>query len=44
MGIKQISFIYLEATSWYGEDLSNFMHDLGHNVSMVNPAQIRAFG
>jgi len=34
----------LEATSWYGEDLANFMYDLGHNVSVVNPAQIKAFG
>jgi transposase len=34
----------LKATSWYSEDLATFMHDLGHNVSMVNPTQIKAFG
>lgn len=35
--------ICMEATSHYMEDLANFMHDLGHDVSIVNPAQIKAF-
>ncbi|WP_077188052.1 transposase, partial [Wolbachia pipientis] len=39
-----LTHLCLEATSWYGEDLATFMHDLGHNVSIVNPAQIKAFG
>ncbi|WP_264954001.1 transposase [Wolbachia endosymbiont (group A) of Endotricha flammealis] len=34
----------LEATSCYSEDIVNFMYDLGHNVSLINPAQIKAFG
>lgn len=34
----------LEATGCYSEDLVTFMNDLGHNVSVVNPAQIKAFG
>ncbi|WP_339045731.1 IS110 family transposase [Candidatus Mesenet endosymbiont of Agriotes lineatus] len=34
----------LEATGCYSEDLVNFMYDLGHNVSVINPAQIKAFG
>jgi transposase len=34
----------LEATGCYSEDLVTFMYDLGHNVSVVNPAQIKAFG
>lgn len=34
----------LEATGCYSEDIVIFMYDLGHNVSVVNPAQIKAFG
>lgn len=34
----------LEATGCYSEDIVNFMYDLGHNVSVINPAQIKAFG
>ncbi|QOD38721.1 transposase [Candidatus Wolbachia massiliensis] len=34
----------LEATGCYSEGLVTFMYDLGHNVSMINPAQIKAFG
>lgn len=33
----------LEATGCYSEDLVNFMYDMEHNVSVVNPAQIKAF-
>jgi transposase len=35
--------ICLEATSWYGENLAEYMHAQGHKVSMVNPARIRAY-
>ena len=34
----------LEATGTYGEDLALFLHDAHHTVSIVNPAQIKAFG
>ena len=33
----------LEATGTYGEALSLFLHQLGHRVSVVNPAAIKAF-
>lgn len=36
--------ICLEATGCYSEDIVNFMYDFGHNVSVINPAQIKAFG
>ncbi|GFT84967.1 pilin gene-inverting protein [Nephila pilipes] len=41
----EAEFIHLclEATGCYSEDLVNFMYDLGHNVSVINPAQIKAF-
>ncbi|GFY79760.1 hypothetical protein TNIN_54121 [Trichonephila inaurata madagascariensis] len=34
----------LEATGCYSEDIVIFMYDLGNNVSVVNPAQTKAFG
>ena len=34
----------LEATGTYGEDLALFLHSAQHVVSVVNPAQIKAFG
>jgi transposase len=34
----------LEATGPYGEDLALYVHQQGHTVSIVNPAQIKAFG
>lgn len=34
----------LEATGTYSEDLALYLHQLGHTVSLVNPAQIKAFG
>ncbi|MFP3035963.1 MAG: transposase [Wolbachia sp.] len=34
----------LEATGCYSEYLVTFIYNLGHNVSVVNPAQIKAFG
>lgn len=33
----------LEATSWYGEELSEYMTHLGHTVSIINPARIKAY-
>ena len=34
----------LEATGPYSEDLALYLHQQGHTVSIVNPAQIKAFG
>lgn len=34
----------MEATGAYGDALAAFLHDAGHVVSIVNPAQIKAFG
>ena len=34
----------LEATGTYGDALARFLHANGHTVSVVNPAQIKAFG
>ncbi|HEX9075591.1 MAG TPA: IS110 family transposase [Anaerolineae bacterium] len=34
----------LEATGTYGDDVALFLHEQGHTVSMVNPAQIKAYG
>lgn len=34
----------LEATGAYGDALAEFLHAAGHTVSIVNPAQIKAFG
>ncbi|HUO83069.1 MAG TPA: IS110 family transposase [Gammaproteobacteria bacterium] len=34
----------LEATGSYGDALAEFLADSGHTVSVVNPAQIKAFG
>lgn len=33
----------LEATGTYGEALATYLHDAGHTVSVVNPAQIKAY-
>lgn len=33
----------LEATGAYGEALTTYLHDAGHEVSVVNPAQIKAY-
>jgi transposase len=33
----------LEATGTYGESLSLFLHQVGHTVSVVNPAAVKAF-
>jgi transposase len=34
----------MEATGPYSEDLAVYLHRAGHTVSVVNPAQIKAFG
>jgi transposase len=34
----------LEATGSYSEELALYLHQQGHTVSVVNPAQIKAFG
>ena len=34
----------MEATGPYSEDLALYLHQHGHTVSVVNPAQIKAFG
>jgi len=34
----------LEATGTYGEALALYLREVGHVVSVVNPAQIKAFG
>ncbi len=33
----------LEASSTYGEELATYLHELGHRVSIVNPARIKGF-
>jgi transposase len=35
--------ICMEATGSYGEALALYLHGLGHRVSVVNPARIKAF-
>jgi transposase len=36
--------VCLEATGPYSEPLALYLHEQGHTVSVVNPAQIKAFG
>jgi len=36
--------VCLEATGIYGLAVASYLHDQGHHVSIVNPAQIKAFG
>ena len=35
--------VCLEATGIYGEALSEYLHDQGHRVSVVNPARIKGY-
>ena len=35
--------VCLEATGTYGEAIATYLHDQGYRVSVVNPAQIKAF-
>lgn len=34
----------MEATGYYGADLADFLHQQGYQVSVVNPARIKAYG
>ena len=43
LGIDQVH-VCLEATGRYGDGLALHLHDAGHRVSVVNPAQIKHFG
>lgn len=36
--------ICMEATGFYGEALATYLFDVGYSVSVINPAQIKAFG
>jgi len=40
LGVDQVHAC-LEATGRYGDDLALHLHDAGHRVSVVNPAQIK---
>lgn len=40
---EQPLHVCLEATGRYGQALAHFLHQHGHRVSIVNPAQIKAF-
>lgn len=37
------SWVCLEATGVYGEDVAAYLHEQGHPVSVVNPAQVRGY-
>lgn len=41
-GVNALWFC-LQATSWYGEELEKYMTQLGHTVSIINPAPIKAY-
>src|ERR671921_2607659 len=43
LGVDQVH-AGLEATGRYGDGLALHLHDAGHRVSVVNPAQIKHFG
>src|SRR4051794_14408246 len=43
LGVDQVPAC-LEATGRYGDGLALHLHDAGHRVSIVNPAQIKHFG
>lgn len=36
-------YVVMEATGRYGEDLATFLYEAGHEVSVVNPAQIKYY-
>ena len=42
VGVSQLS-VGMEATSRYGEALALFLHEQGHQVSLINPARIKAY-
>lgn len=39
----QLVHACMEATGQYGDDIAVFLFDLGHQVSIVNPARIKAY-
>jgi transposase len=43
---RQIQHVHacLESTGGWSEELAAFLHDLGHEVSVVNPSTIKSFG
>jgi transposase len=41
-GVERVR-VCMEATGTYGDDLATYMHDVGHTVSIVNPARIKGF-
>jgi len=41
-GVKQV-WACMEATGTYGEGLAYFLHEAGHQVSVVNPMQIKKY-
>lgn len=43
LGLSQLHVV-LEATGAYGDALAEFLYRAGHRVSIINPAQIKAFG
>lgn len=43
-GFAELVHACLEATGPYSEALALYLHDQGHTVSVINPAQIKAFG
>ena len=46
LGKHKVTMLHacLEATGPYSEALALYLHEQGHPVSVVNPAQIKAFG
>jgi transposase len=42
-GVRQVHAV-MEATGSYGDALAEYLYAAGHLVSIVNPAQIKAFG
>jgi transposase len=39
----ECAHVCMEASSTYGEDLATYLYDMGHTVSIVNPARIKGF-
>ena len=42
LGVNKVHAV-MEATGIYGDALAEFLFDMGHQVSIVNPAQVSAF-
>lgn len=43
LGLQKLHVV-MEATGAYGDALAEFLYRAGHQISIVNPAQIKAFG